>query len=109
MVLDLVVIARVIHGRPDYLASAGQAGSRGGRDGLGAWAVYGLLSKLLSYEEVTQAGETIQTLGKTGNGIAVMGAILIAVIIYAVLVVALRAISGRTSPSCPKGTKSRKF
>ncbi len=56
-----------IHGRPDYLPLLA-AGSRGGRDGAGAWAVYGLLSKLLSYEEVTQAGETIQTLGKTGNG-----------------------------------------
>ncbi len=101
MVLDLVVIARVIHGRPDYLPLLAKPAAAAGVMGLGAWAVYGLLSKLLSYEEVTQAGETIQTLGKTGNGIAVMGAILIAVIIYAVLVVALRAI--------PKGTKSRKF
>ena len=93
MVLDLVVIARVIHGRPDYLPLLAKPAAAAGVMGLGAWAVYGLLSKLLSYEEVTQAGETIQTLGKTGNGIAVMGAILIAVIIYAVLVVALRAIS----------------
>ena len=88
MVLDLVVIARVIHGRPDYLP---------------------LLSKLLSYEEVTQAGETIQTLGKTGNGIAVMGAILIAVIIYAVLVVALRAISREDLSLMPKGDKIAKI
>lgn len=109
MVLDLVVIARVIHGRPDYLPLLAKPAAAAGVMGLGAWAVYGLLSKLLSYEEVTQAGETIQTLGKTGNGIAVMGAILIAVIIYAVLVVALRAISREDLTLMPKGDKIAKI
>ena len=109
MVLDLVVIARVIHGRPDYLPLLAKPAAAAGVMGLGAWAVYGLLSKLLSYEEVTQAGETIQTLGKTGNGIAVMGAILIAVIIYAVLVVALRAISREDLSLMPKGDKLAKI
>ena len=109
MVLDLVVIARVIHGRPDYLPLLAKPAAAAGVMGLGAWAVYGLLSKLLSYEEVTQAGETIQTLGKTGNGIAVMGAILIAVIIYAVLVVALRAISREDLSLMPNGDKIAKI
>ena len=109
MVLDLVVIARVIHGRPDYLPLLAKPAAAAGVMGLGAWAVYGLLSKLLSYEEVTQAGESIQTLGKTGNGIAVMGAILIAVIIYAVLVVALRAISREDLSLMPKGDKIAKI
>ena len=109
MVLDLVVIARVIHGRPDYLPLLAKPAAAAGVMGLGAWAVYGLLSKLLSYEEVTQAGETIQTLGKTGNGIAVMGAILIAVIIYTVLVVALRAISREDLSLMPKGDKIAKI
>ena len=109
MVLDLVVIARVIHGRPDSLPLLAKPAAAAGVMGLGAWAVYGLLSKLLSYEEVTQAGETIQTLGKTGNGIAVMGAILIAVIIYAVLVVALRAISREDLSLMPKGDKIAKI
>ena len=109
MVLDLVVIARGIHGRPDYLPLLAKPAAAAGVMGLGAWAVYGLLSKLLSYEEVTQAGETIQTLGKTGNGIAVMGAILIAVIIYAVLVVALRAISREDLSLMPKGDKIAKI
>ena len=109
MVLDLVVIARVIHGRPDYLPLLAKPAAAAGVMGLGAWAVYGLLSKLLSYEEVTQAGEAIQTLGKTGNGIAVMGAILIAVIIYAVLVVALRAISREDLSLMPKGDKIAKI
>lgn len=109
MVLDLVVIARVIHGRPDYLPLLAKPAAAAGVMGLGAWAVYGLLSKLLSYEEVTQAGETIQTLGRTGNGIAVMGAILIAVIIYAVLVVALRAISREDLSLMPKGDKIAKI
>ena len=109
MVLDLEVIARVIHGRPDYLPLLAKPAAAAGVMGLGAWAVYGLLSKLLSYEEVTQVGETIQTLGKTGNGIAVMGAILIAVIIYAVLVVALRAISREDLSLMPKGDKIAKI
>ena len=109
MAVDLVVIARVIHGRPDYLPLLAKPAAAAGVMGLGAWAVYGLLSKLLSYEEVTQAGETIQTLGKTGNGIAVMGAILIAVIIYAVLVVALRAISREDLSLMPKGDKIAKI
>ena len=109
MVLDLVVIARVIHGRPDYLPLLAKPAAAAGVMGLGAWAVYDLLSKLLSYEEVTQVGETIQTLGKTGNGIAVMGAILIAVIIYAVLVVALRAISREDLSLMPKGDKIAKI
>ena len=109
MVLDLVVIARVIHGRPDYLPLLAKPAAAAGVMGLGAWAVYGLLSKLLSYEEVTQAGETIQTLGKTGNGIAVIGAILIEVIIYAVLVVALRAISREDLSLMPKGDKIAKI
>lgn len=109
MVLDLVVIARVIHGRPDYLPLLAKPAAAAGVMGLGAWAVYGLLFKLLSYEEVTQVGETIQTLGKTGNGIAVMGAILIAVIIYAVLVVALRAISREDLSLMPKGDKIAKI
>ena len=105
MVLDLVVIARVIPRRPSYFQVFAKPAAASALMGLGAWAVYGLLSKLLSYEEVTQAGETIQTLGKTGNGIAVMGAILIAVIIYAVLVVALRAISREDLSLMPKGEK----
>lgn len=109
MVLDLVVIARVIHGRPDYLPLLAKPAAAAGVMGLGAWAVYGLLSKLLSSEEVTQAGETVRTLGKTGNGIAVMGAILIAVIIYAVLVVALRAISREDLSLMPKGDKIAKI
>ena len=109
MVLDLVVIARVIHGRPDYLPLLAKPAAAAGVMGLGAWAVYGLLSKLLSYEEVTQAGETIQTLGKTGNGIAGMGAILIAVSIYAGLVVALRAISREDLSLMPKGDKIAKI
>ena len=109
MVLDLVVIARVIHGRPDYLPLLAKPAAAAGVMGLGAWGGFGLLSKLLCYEEVTQAGETIQTLGKTGNGIAVMGAILIAVIIYAVLVVALRAISREDLSLMPKGDKIAKI
>lgn len=109
MVLDLVVIARVIHGRPDYMPLLAKPAAAAGVMGLGAWAVYGLLSKLLSSEEVTQAGETVRTLGKTGNGIAVMGAILIAVIIYAVLVVALRAISREDLSLMPKGDKIAKI
>ncbi len=68
MVLDLVVIARVIHGRPDYLPLLAKPAAAAGVMGLGAWAVYGLLSKLLSYEEVTQAGRRSRPWGRPATG-----------------------------------------
>ena len=60
--------------------------------GAGAWAVYGLVYKLLE-----------------SNTIAVVGAIGVAVVIYAVLIVALKAIDREDLALMPKGDKIAKL
>ena len=107
--LDLFLIARVIPRRPRYLevflkpllASALMGGA--------AWAVYGLGSKLLMklgklcvVDEVTKQ---VLGLSRTGNALMTLGAIGVAVIVYGVLVVALRAISRDDLSLMPKGDK----
>ena len=109
MVLDLVVIARVIHGRPDYLPLLAKPAAAAGVMGLGAWAVYGLLSKGLMAAgklcELDQATQEIVGLSRTGNGLAVICAILVAVAVYGILVIALRAITREDLSLMPKGEK----
>ena len=87
MTLDLVVMSRVLPRRPRYIQVFAKPLAASALMGLGAWAVYGLLSKLLSYEEVT------------------LLAILVAVVIYGVLVIALRAITKDDLMLMPKGEK----
>ena len=96
MLLDLIVISRVIPNRPRYstiflkplLSSALMGGA--------AWGVYGLLSRLLGGGEV---------LSRTGNAVATLGAIGVAVVVYLVLIVALRAFSREDLSLMPKGDK----
>ena len=126
--LDLFLIARVIPRRPRYLevflkpflASALMGGS--------AWAVYGLGSRVClslgakSLKAALAAGELPGGLGarlcsldaeaglvlglsRTGNALMTLGAIGVAVVIYAVLVIALRAISRDDLALMPKGDK----
>ena len=61
-----------------------------------AWGVYGLLSRLLG------GGEA---LSRTGNAVATLGAIGVAVVVYLVLIVALRAFSREDLSLMPKGDK----
>ena len=61
--------------------------------GAAAWASYGLLTKFLHL----------------GNSLATLGAIAIAVVVYAVLILALRAISREDLALMPKGDKIAKF
>ena len=127
-----MLIARVIPRRPRYLdiflkpflASALMGGS--------AWAVYGLGSKIAltlgkkSLEAALAAGKDPGGLGamlcamdqtakqvlglsRTGNALMTLGAIGIAVIVYGVLVVALRAISRDDLALMPKGNKIAKL
>ena len=104
LLLNLVVIARVIPGRPRYLpiflkplvASAFMGGS--------AWAVYGLLSRLLR-KAVETEGAVTYVLSWKGNAIAALAAILVAVAVYGVLVVALRCLSRDDLALMPKGDK----
>ena len=104
LILDLVVIARVIPGRPRYLpiflkplaASALMGGS--------AWAVYGLLSRLLR-KAVEEDGVTTYVLSWKGNALAALVAIAVAVAVYLVLLVALRCLSRDDLALMPKGDK----
>ena len=111
LILDLILIARVIPGRPRYLPLFAKPAAAAAIMGLGAWGVYGLLSKLLvkvgvlTSEVVNDAGQTIQMLGYKGNALCTMVAILVAVVIYAVLVVVLRAITKEDLSLMPKGDK----
>ena len=104
LLLDLVVIARVIPGRPRYLpiflkplvASALMGGA--------AWAVYGLLARLLR-KAVESEGAVTYVLSWKGNAIAALAAIVVAVAVYGVLVVALRCLSREDLSLMPKGDK----
>ena len=88
LLLDLVIISRVLRGRPRYLSIFLKPFAAAAVMGLGAWAVYGLLYKFLE-----------------SNTIAVAGAIGVAVVIYAVLIVALKAIDREDLALMPKGEK----
>lgn len=109
MVLDLVVIARVIPRRPSYFQVFAKPAAASALMGLGAWAVYGLLSKGLMAAgklcELDQATQEILGLSRTGNGLAVACAILVAVAVYGILVIALRAITREDLSLMPKGEK----
>lgn len=90
--LDLAIIHRVLPSSPSYtrifvkplLASVVMA--------LAAWASYGLLYKVLG-----------------SNTIATLGAIVLAVAVYGILVLALRAISREDLALMPKGDKIAKI
>ena len=88
LALDLFIIARVLRSRPRYLSIFLKPFAASALMGAGAWAVYGLLYKVLAR-----------------NTIAVLGSIAVAVVIYGVLVVALRCISREDLALMPKGDK----
>ena len=97
LALDLVIISRVIPQRPRYLPIFLKPLAASALMGGGAWAVYGLLSRLF----LDDSG----VISRTGNAAATMAAILVAVVIYFVLIVALRAISRDDLALMPKGDK----
>ncbi len=92
LVLDLIIISRVLSGRPGYLGIFLKPFAAAAIMGAGAWGVYGLAFKLLS-----------------SNTIAVVCAIGVAVVIYAVLIVAFKAISREDLALMPKGQKIAKL
>ena len=113
MVLDLIIISRVIPGRPSYIPMFAKPAAASALMGLGAWAVYGLGSKLLmstgilcNVDEVTQQ---VTDLSRMGNAVMVALAIGVAVVIYGVLIIALRAISKEDLKLMPKGEKIAKI
>ena len=101
MILDLIIISRVIPGRPSYVSVFAKPAAASALMGLGAWGVYGLASKVLADAQ----GE----LSRSGNLLATAAAIGVAVIIYGVLVIVLRAISKDDLKLMPKGEKIAKL
>lgn len=95
LLLDLVVISRVIPNRPRYAPIFLKPLTASALMGGAAWAVYGLLARLLGGDE----------LSRTGNALAVLAAIGVAMVIYLVLIAALRAISRDDLALMPKGDK----
>ena len=92
LILDLIVMSRVIPGRPKYIPLFAKPAAAAAVMGLGAWAVHGLLAKLLAANRM-------------GNAISTLVAIVVAVVIYAVLVIMLRAITKEDLSLMPKGEK----
>ena len=81
---------------------AGPALAASALTGGAAWAVYGLLSRVLT--SVPEGG-TEAILSWRGNAVATLVAIAVAIAVYFVLVVALRAISREDLSLMPKGDK----
>lgn len=105
LVLDLVVITRVIPNRPRLLPIFAKPAIASAVMGGAAWAVYGLLSRILSSEQVDQAGQTVRAVSRIGNAAGIFLAIAVAGVVYLVLVIALRAISRDDLALMPKGDK----
>ena len=96
LALDLIVIARVIPKRPAYLPIFVKPLLAALVMGGAAWAVNGLLTRLLSH-----GGE----LSRMGCALTVFLSIGVAMVVYMVLVVALRIISRDDLALMPKGDK----
>lgn len=105
LVLDLVVITRVIPNRPRLLPIFVKPAIASAIMGGAAWAVYVLLSRVLTAEQVNEAGETIRVVSRMGNALGIFLAIAVAGVVYLVLVVAIRAISKDDLALMPKGDK----
>ena len=90
-VLELLLIKRVIPSPPEYIRVFAKPMVAAGVMGIAVWAVYGLVSRLF------------------GNTLSTMAAIGVGVVVYAVLVVALKAISREDLPLMPKGNKIAKL
>ena len=113
MVLNLIIISRVIRGRPSYIPIFAKPAAASALMGLGAWAVYGLCSKVLlstgTLCEVDALSNKVLDLSRAGNAMATMAAILVAVVIYGAMVLLLRAISREDLKLMPKGDKIAKI
>ena len=109
MALDLVIMARVLPRRPRYLQVFVKPLAASALMGLAAWAVYGLLSKLFEATGILMEADTVthEVLGlsRTGNAAAALAAILVAVAVYGILIVALRALTREDLMLMPKGEK----
>jgi len=132
LALDLLIISRAIPRRPRYFDIFAKPFVASVIMGGAAWAVYGLGSRVClslgakSLEAALTSGKEPGGLGavlcaldtaagqvlglsRAGNALMTLGAILVAMIVYGVLVVFLRAISRDDLALMPKGGKIAKL
>ncbi|MBR1781736.1 MAG: polysaccharide biosynthesis C-terminal domain-containing protein, partial [Oscillospiraceae bacterium] len=86
-VLDLLMVRRVVPNCPSLLYCFGKPAIASVVMGAAAWACYGLLSRV------------------TGNAVATLGAILVAVVVYFALVIGLKTLTRDDLSLMPKGDK----
>jgi stage V sporulation protein B len=107
-VLELIIIKRVMPRPPSYIRIFMKPMIAAILMGVGAYASYGLLSKLLlgisRFQSVVEGSGDL-ALSLLGNAVATMGAIGVGVIIYVALIVTLKAISKEDLLLMPKGEK----
>jgi len=126
LVLDLILIFRVIPRRPRYLEVFLKPFLASALMGGAAWAVYGLGSKvclslgakslkaaLVSGKApgglgamlcaLDTAAQQVLGLSRAGNALLTLGAIGVAVVVYGILIIALRGISRDDLSLMPKG------
>lgn len=110
--LDLFIIKRTLPRSLSYVRSFLKPGLSAVIMGFAAWGVYGLLSKVLvgmdAFRVLTEDGAAA-SLSYTGNALAAVVAIGVAVVVYAVLIVVTRAISSDDLSLMPKGDKIAKL
>ncbi len=114
-VLDLIIIKRTLPRSLSYVRVFVKPAGAAAVMGLAAWAIYGLLSRLLTelkpFQTLAEDGAPLLNeagaaiLSWRGNALAVMAAIGVAVVIYFALILLTRAISKEDLALMPKGDK----
>ena len=105
--LDLIIIKFSLPRSLSYVRVFLKPALAAGAMGLAAWAVYGLLSRLLLGLGAFQAAGENGTLALsgTGNALATMGAIGVGAVVYFALVLLTQAISRADLSLMPKGDR----
>ena len=85
--LDLFLVHRIVPNCPNYLACFGKPAIAAILMGAAAWGCYGLISRV------------------TGNAVATLASILVAVVVYFALILALRTLTRDDMALMPKGDR----
>ena len=109
--LEIFIIRRAIPAAPRFTRAIGKPLIASVVMAAAAWGSHGLLEKFLrsmsAFQRVSETGETY--FSYMGSALATLGAIVIAVVIYLVLVLALKIISKEDLSLMPKGEKIAKI
>lgn len=109
-VLEMLIIKRAISASPRFSRVLVKPAIASALMGLAAWGSHGVLDKLLRsmnlFWKVNEAGETY--FSWMGTAVGTFGAIGVGVVVYAVLVLAFRAITREDLELMPKGDKIAK-